>query len=227
MNAKKVFSTILIINLLCIFNVFALTRIPGTEAERLSYSKQLEADWQTKKQPADLRNLAIVQGVIASSDQTLSTESLDKALSLFEQAKAVLPEQDAEFMAAMGSILTRRALFTKELQKKLHYSKQGTRILDRAVKKSPQDFGARLYRGNNSLNLPKVLGRMHLAIQDFEVLLGLLNNTALLQKEKLPAAALPNFKAMVLYRLGSAYALNEKPSEAKKFWQQADRKSVV
>lgn len=221
LNTKIVILLIFSLLHLGTLQVFAVTKIPGTAAERTQRFAELQTSWQADKQPAVFREMVLVYSVIATLDGTDDETSLKKSLALFEEAKAILKTEDPELMAARGNGLTRRAVFTDSIDKKLHYSKQGTRLMDRAVKKDPQSFGARIHRGTNSLNLPKILGRSHVALEDFQTLLVLLNQPDLLLKENISDSGLPGFKALVLFRLAEAHELNEDPDQARKFWQQA------
>jgi hypothetical protein len=53
------------------------------------------------------------------------------------------------------------------------YVKSGTRLMDDAVRKAPDDPVLRLIRGYNSVGLPAFLKRTRFAVEDLEHYLGL------------------------------------------------------
>lgn len=84
---------------------------------------------------------------------------------------AQLREGDAQVAAWLGSITTMKAIFENDPGKQMFYVKQGSRYMDGAVQKAPEDMVVRLTRAYNSLELPAFLQRTRFAVEDFKVYL--------------------------------------------------------
>ena len=195
------------LTILSTFPVAAQTNIPWTVEGRKQRVVELRQQYKTSPTPDTLRVLAMVESVVAADNMTrVSVENANKVL---ERASKAFPS-DYELMAARGSVLTMLANFETLTAKQLRYVKKGTRLMDRALKKDPDNIGARLQRGNNSLNLPPFLSRAHYAKRDFQYLL-----------KKVGDQKGAEFKAMALFKLGLAHHLMKEPKQAKQFWNQA------
>ncbi len=90
-----------------------------------------------------------------------------KAEKYLKQALSITPA-DAELLAWLGSITTMKAMFVDNPGKKTFFVKLGTRMMDKAIKKAPQNTIVRLTRAYNSLELPAFLMRTKFAVQDFK-----------------------------------------------------------
>ncbi|MBU3914057.1 tetratricopeptide repeat protein [bacterium] len=189
-------------------SVFAQTSIPDSPEGRIAKVKELEKSIKTSKSPEILRELGMIYSVIAGTDN-VEKETVHKAEKTLDKATQANP-QDYELMAAHGSVLTMMAKFEIETSKQLRFVKSGTRKLDRALKKDPDNIGALLQRGGNSLGLPVFLKRTHFAKKDYQHVLDLVGD-----KQG------PDFKAMVLFNLGRTHELLEEPEKAKEYWQKA------
>lgn len=80
----------------------------------------------------------------------------------YEQNKS-----DVEILCYLGSATTMMAHTTWNPIKKMHYANKGTSLMDKAVRKAPNNVSVRMTRGYNSMNLPKSLAREHIALEDF------------------------------------------------------------
>lgn len=189
---------------------FAQTAIPGTPEERKARSTELEKSLETESNPLQLRELAMIYAVIAGLDD-FKKETVEKAERYLNPAVKENPG-DYELMATHGSVLAMKAAFEKSSTRQMMYVKKGTRKMDRALKKDPDNIGALLQRGSNSLGLPVFLKRTHYAQKDFKHILDLVGD----QKG-------PEFKAMILFNLGRAHALLKQQKPAMDYWTQAKR----
>ena len=181
--------------------------IPNSTEERAALATKLEQEWQKTNDGQSLTHLAIVYSAIAGLDDG-SQETVRKAEKFLSEATGLFPK-NYELMAAHGSTLTMLAQFETKTANQLKYVKKGARKMDRAAKKAPRNISVLLQRANNSLALPPFLNRTHYALRDFQAVLDIVG-------DKRGA----DFKAMLLYKLGQAYKIEEKPDMAKKYWQQ-------
>ncbi|MCW8879183.1 MAG: hypothetical protein OQK51_19190 [Kangiellaceae bacterium] len=158
------FFTLLFMSTLCIASTsyVAPTSIPTTQSERLQYVEQFSK--KEKDKPYLLTKIAL----LAEDDST----SLDDVLEVVNLAERLSKENpdDMELLSAFGSVTSYLSIFYKDnLGKMNFYSRKGTRMMDRAVKKAPNNLGARLQRGIASAAMPKFLNRAHLAVNDLSL----------------------------------------------------------
>jgi tetratricopeptide (TPR) repeat protein len=194
-------------------NIFAQDHIPNTPEARWSLAMHLEKELEEKRVPKKEIELAVLFGVIAGTDKN-DQETTVKAEKLLGKASKANPK-NYTLMATHGSVLTMLARYEKNQGKQLRYVKLGTRKLDRAVKRDPNNIGVLQQRANNSLHLPPFLNRAHFAEKDFQKILILAGN-----KKS------PEFKAMVHFKLGLAYEMTQKNKKAKEYWQKAANLNV-
>jgi tetratricopeptide (TPR) repeat protein len=189
-------------------NLFAQDHMPNTPEARWSLAMHLEKELEEKKEPKKEIELAILFGVIAGTDKN-DQETTIKAEKLLSKASKANPK-NYTLMATHGSVLTMLARYEKNQGKQLRYVKLGTRKLDRAVKRDPDNIGVLQQRANNSLNLPPFLNRTHFAEKDFQKILTLIGDKRG-----------PEFKAMIQFNLGRTYEINQNSNKAKEYWQKA------
>jgi len=84
-----------------------------------------------------------------------------------------LNPSDFETMAWLGSVITMKAMFESDPGKQTLFVKMGSKKMDKAIKKAPDNKVVRLTRANNSIELPAFLKRTRFAVEDFEVFLKL------------------------------------------------------
>ncbi len=99
-------------------------------------------------------------------------EQINKAENYLKRAIAI-QSQDLESQAWLGSVITMKALFESNPGKKTFFVKMGTRMLDKAVKRAPDNTVVRLTRAYNSMELPVFLMRTKFAVEDFKHYLNL------------------------------------------------------
>lgn len=92
-----------------------------------------------------------------------------KAVEKLESALAKAPS-DYETMCYLGSTKTMMAKTTWNPIQKLSYVNDGTALMDRAVKRAPDNITVRMTRGANSLALPAFLNRVGCAVEDYTYL---------------------------------------------------------
>jgi tetratricopeptide (TPR) repeat protein len=82
--------------------------------------------------------------------------------------KAVqLDPKDVQTTAWLGSITTMKALFETDPGKQTFFVKVGSRAMDQAVQRDPDNLVVRLIRANNSMELPPFLKRTQFAVEDY------------------------------------------------------------
>jgi len=94
-------------------------------------------------------------------------QQVSKAEGYLEKAKD-LQASDQETAAWLGSLTTMKALFETDPGQQSFYVKLGTRMLDKAIQKAPDNLVVRLTRAYNSLELPPFLKRTKFAVEDFK-----------------------------------------------------------
>lgn len=208
MKFKQAIIVISLISCMVGKTVSAQTPIPDTAADRANRVQILEQSLEVKANPTFQRELAMIYAVIAGLDN-FKKKTVDKAENYLKSAVKTDP-QDYELMATHGSVLAMKAAFEKSSMRQMMYVKKGTRKMDRAIKKDPDNIGARLQRGNNSLGLPVFLKRTHFAQKDFEHVLSLVGS-----KKG------PEFEAMILFNLGQTHSLLKQHKIAGNYWNRS------
>jgi len=97
--------------------------------------------------------------------------------------------------------------------KKMSYVNKGTGLMDKAVKRDPDNVSVRMTRASNSKNLPSFLNRGDIALEDFEYLAGLI--------EKNPGH-LPSIKKKIYSNLAELYEKAGDRTNAEKFRKLAE-----
>jgi tetratricopeptide (TPR) repeat protein len=124
-----------------------------------------------------------------------------EAIEVFERLLN-LDKENPVACVYLGSSWTIMADKAEKVEDKLRYLEKGTRLLDEAVEKFPDNYTVRLVRGINSACLPEMFGRFRLTIKDLEYLLE--------DGEKIPQKDLP----MILSYLATAYKMDNQPQKA-------------
>jgi tetratricopeptide (TPR) repeat protein len=96
-----------------------------------------------------------------------------KAVELLTKALEA-NKKDYETMCYLGSATTLLAKCTWNPMKKMAYVNKGTGLMDKAIRKDPDNTSVRVTRAYNSKSLPSFLNRGHLAVEDFEYLADLI-----------------------------------------------------
>ena len=117
-----------------------------------------------------LRDAGIILHQLSRSEPTQAR--VEEGEGYLKQARKLRPD-DLETQAWLGSITTMKAQFVSDPGKQTFYVKLGSRLMDSAVRKNPDDPMLRLIRGHNSMELPVFLKRTRFAVEDFETYLAL------------------------------------------------------
>lgn len=157
---------LLLILLLVSFNASALDVI-NIEGKAANQALS-ELEDTLKNEPNNifaLKNAGIL--LHQMSRKTPDEDAVKKSESYLKKVISSQPK-DYEAQAWLGSVITMKALFEKDPGKQTFFVKLGTRKMDKAVKKTPNNLIVRLIRANNSMELPPFLKRTRFAVTDFE-----------------------------------------------------------
>lgn len=122
-------------------------------------------------------------------------------------------KKDYETMCYLGSAMTMMAKTTWNPIKKMSYVNKGTGLMDKAVRREPDNVTVRMTRALNSKNLPSFLNRGDIALEDFEYLADLI--------EKNPES-LASIKKEVFTNLADLYKKAGDQARAEKFKKLAE-----
>jgi len=151
-----------------------------------------------------LKALGIAYHIKARKDPK---EYTPRAVEFLSRAYEI-NKKDDETMCYLGSATTMMAKTTWNPIKKMLYVNKGTGLMDKAVKKDPDNASVRMTRASNSKNLPSFLNRGEIALEDFEHLAGLI--------EKNPKS-LTSIKKKVYSNLAELYTKAGDQAKAEKF----------
>ena len=151
-----------------------------------------------------LKALGIAYHIKASKD---TKEYAPRAVEFLSRAYEI-NKKDNETMCYLGSVATMMANTTWNPIKKMSYVNKGTGLMDKAVKRDPDNVSVRMTRASNSKNLPSFLNRGDIALEDFEYLAGLI--------EKNPGH-LTSIKKKVYLNLAELYEKAGDRTNAEKF----------
>ncbi len=136
--------------------------------QRLEVAQQaIKADPNNVK---ELKNAGILMHQMNRKDA--NAEYVELAEKYLKDALKLNPS-DFETMAWLGSVITMKAMFESDPGKQTLFVKMGSKKMDKAIKKDPENKVVRLTRANNSMELPPFLKRTRFAVEDFEVFLKL------------------------------------------------------
>lgn len=139
-------------------------------------------------------------------------EYAPKAVEFLSRA-CEINKKDYETVCYMGSAMTMMAKTTWNPMKKMSYVNKGTALMDKAVRKDPDNVSVRMTRALNSKSLPPFLNRENIALEDFEYLADL--------TEKNPES-LASIKKKVYTNLADLYTKTGDQAKATKFRKMAE-----
>lgn len=146
--------------------VFA-TAIPGNLNSQKKLLRRLETE-KMALSSSDERLLLFLRYAVLVNSEHLEKE---KMLILIEDIKKRLKqgEGDDELTALLGSATSYTAVFyPQDTGKQQLLAKKGIRLLDKAIKSSPNNLGVRLQRGITYSAMPAFLGKSSTAIEDLK-----------------------------------------------------------
>jgi cytochrome c-type biogenesis protein CcmH/NrfG len=113
-----------------------------------------------------LKALGIAYGILAREDaKKFAPKSIDMLTRAYE-----MNQNDYEVLCYLGNSTTMMANTTWNPMKKMSYANKGIALMDKAIKKAPDNITVRLTRANNAKRLPEFLNRGDVAIEDYEYL---------------------------------------------------------
>ena len=124
-----------------------------------------------------------------------------------------MDKKDYETICYLGSATTMMAKTTWNPMKKMSYVNKGTALMDKAVRKVPDNIPVRMTRALNSKSLPPFLNRGDIALEDFEYLADLI--------EKNPESLTP-IKKEVYTNLADLYSKADDQARAEKYKKMAE-----
>lgn len=163
-------------------------------------------DWHELKDLTDVQLSEKISGFKERLEQNPSDFEALKALGIAYHIKArkdakkfapravkyltrayEINKKDYEIVCYLGSATTMMAKTTWNPIKKMSYVNKGTGLMDKAVRRDPDNVSIRMTRAGNSKSLPSFLNRGEIAFEDFEYLADLIEKNpesyALIKKE--------------------------------------------
>lgn len=131
---------------------------------RISESKEILE--QNCDDYESIKCLGIAYHIKAQKDPKKFVKKAVEALSRAHE----MNKEDYEVLCYLGSATTMRAKTTWNLIKKRSYANKGITMMDKSVRRAPDNVSVRMTRAYNSKNLPGFLGRGDIALEDFEYL---------------------------------------------------------
>jgi len=184
-----------------------------------------------------LREKDVLQKIIGESEKTNSSDkdhlklmgiayhnlgvlevkrAPEKAVEYLEKGYSLFPD-DYELLVYLGSAKTMVARDSWNVVAKVSGVNRGINMMDKAIKKAPNNIPIRMVRGNNSLKLPKFFNRRPIAKEDFLHVEMLIKNSP----KHLPLYIDSDTKAEVFYQLGMIFKLEENTSLSGAYFNKA------
>jgi len=136
------------------------------KAEALSvqiYEFQKRLDQNSSDYKA-IKGLGIAYHIKAKED---AKKFAPKAVDMLNRARQI-NKRDYEALCYLGSAMTMMAKTTWNPIKKMSYANKGIALMDKAVKRAPDNISVRMTRAYNSIALPSFFEREGIAVEDFE-----------------------------------------------------------
>nr|VFJ42610.1 MAG: hypothetical protein BECKDK2373B_GA0170837_100234 [Candidatus Kentron sp. DK] len=149
-------------------NLLPLDKLAGTMDRQILETEiaNIEATGKSIDKAERLKRLGIAWHNLASLEVSGASSEADRWL---KQALDASPT-DYEVMAYYGSARTMVARDSWNVVTKVISVNKGVSLIDKAVRKAPENIIVRLVRANNSLALPKMFKRRPKAKEDFSFL---------------------------------------------------------
>ncbi len=126
--------------------------------------------------------------------------------------KAVtLDPNNAYTMGYYGSILSLKARDATMPWTRIKYAKQGFEQLDKSIQMNPEDLNVRLIRAMNSYQVPKIMKRMPISLEDFNFIVSHDNFKKWI----------PDNRAFVYFHFGKALEKDDQHEQAREFFEMA------
>lgn len=214
MNQLRITTFLAFVTFAIIGGLFFLA---AAHAEKLNWISALDDDQLTKQitkfkqllehNPDDYEMLKAMG--IAYHFRAIRSDKKNAMKSVEFLSKArEFNKEDNETLCYLGSATTMLAQTTWNPIKKMSYANKGIALMDKAVRRNPNNISVRMTRGRNSMNLPDFLKRVDTGIEDFEHLASLI--------EAQPNDLKPIAKD-VYTNLSSLYERRKEEAKAKKY----------
>jgi cytochrome c-type biogenesis protein CcmH/NrfG len=156
-----------------------------------------------------LKALGIAYHIKARKD---AKEYAPRAVEFLSRAYKI-NKKDNETMCYLGSATTMMAKTAWNPISKMSYVNKGAGLMDKAVKRDPDNVSVRMTRALNSKSLPSFLNRGDIALEDFEHLAGLIEKNS---------GYLTSIKKKVYSNLAELYIKAGDQARAEKFRKLAE-----
>jgi tetratricopeptide (TPR) repeat protein len=137
-------------------------------------------------------------------------KAVEKSEEIFEKILAQDPT-NAFATGYYGSVLSLKARDAKMPWTKIKYAKQGFEQLDKSIQMNPDDLDVRLIRAMNSYQVPKIMKRLPVALEDFNFIIN----------HKIFQSWTTDHKAFVYLHFGKALEKDGQHEKAKKYFELA------
>lgn len=137
-------------------------------------------------------------------------QAVERGQELLEQALSLDPN-NAYALGYYGSILSLKARDASMPWIKVKYAKQGFEQLDKSIQMEPNDLDVRLIRAMNSYQVPKIMKRLALSLEDFNFII---NHEAF-------KSWTPEHRAFVYFHFGKALEKDDQPEKAREYFELA------
>ena len=147
--------------------------------------------------------------------------AVEKGEQLFEKVLS-LDSDNAFATGYYGSILSLKARDAKMPWSKIKYAKKGFEQLDKSIQMNPDDLDVRLIRAMNSYQVPKIMKRLPVALEDFDFIIN----------HKAFESWTADHRAFVYLHFGKALEKDDQHENAKHYFELAvteapDSKSAI
>ena len=174
MEKKDVLFSLVKIGIICLVMVMFFTTAAANDWSELNALNESELIEKTKefkrrldREPTDyeiMKGLGIAYHILAREDaKKYAHKSIEALTKVYERDK-----KDFVAMCYLGSSTTMMANTTWDQMEKGSYASKGIALMDKAVRKDPDNPSVRLTRAYNSMGLPDFLNRGGVGIEDFE-----------------------------------------------------------
>ena len=141
-------------------------------------------------------------------------KAVDKGEEIFEKVLS-LDSDNAFATGYYGSILSLKARDAKMPWTKIKYAKKGFEQLDKSIQMNPEDLRVRSIRAMNSYQVPKIMKRLPVSLEDFNFII----------EHKTFESWTTDHKAFVYLHFGKALEKDDQHEKARKFFELATKEA--
>ena len=137
-------------------------------------------------------------------------KAVDKGEEIFEKVLS-LDSDNAFATGYYGSILSLKARDAKMPWTRIKYAKQGFEQLDKSIQMNPEDLGVRSIRAMNGYQVPKIMKRLPLSLEDFNFIIN----------HKTFESWTPDHRAFVYLHFGKALEKDDQDEKSREYFEMA------